>query len=78
MAVNLRNLSVLAYANGFTHWHYKTGQDTLREIMAPGYFNPGEDMFAVGDVIIAVGRDGGRNVLVTDITTGMVRTGPLS
>jgi hypothetical protein len=26
MAFAIRNLSVLAYANGFTLWHYKSGK----------------------------------------------------
>ena len=29
MAFAIRNLSVLAYANGFTLWHYKAGKDRL-------------------------------------------------
>ena len=29
MAFAIRNLSVLAYANGFTLWHYKAGNDRL-------------------------------------------------
>ncbi len=29
MAFTIRDLSVLAYANGFTLWHYKTGNDFL-------------------------------------------------
>ena len=29
MAFAIRNLSVLAYANGFTLWHYKAGRDPL-------------------------------------------------
>ena len=29
MSFTLRNLSVLAYANGFTLWHYKAGNDNL-------------------------------------------------
>ena len=30
MAFAIRNLSVLAYANGFTLWHYKSGSDRLQ------------------------------------------------
>ena len=32
MAFAIRNLSVLAYANGFTLWHYKAGKDRLNQI----------------------------------------------
>ncbi|MEJ0047609.1 MAG: hypothetical protein WDN04_16885 [Rhodospirillales bacterium] len=38
MAFAIRNLSVLAYANGFTLWHYKAGTDDQRSIGSPGYF----------------------------------------
>ena len=29
MVFAIRNLSVLAYANGFTLWHYKAGKERL-------------------------------------------------
>jgi len=32
MAFAIRNLSVLAYANGFTLWHYKAGRDRLDRV----------------------------------------------
>ena len=35
MAFTIRNLSVLAYANGFTLWHYKAGSDRLIESGKP-------------------------------------------
>ena len=52
MAFNNRNLSVLAYANGFTLWHYIT-EDTRTAVMAGGYFDPVREMLRVGDTIIA-------------------------
>ena len=33
MAFAIRNLSVLAYANGFTLWHYKAGKDRLEQVL---------------------------------------------
>jgi hypothetical protein len=36
MAFSLRNLSVLAYANGFTLWHYKAGNDNFVQTMGAG------------------------------------------
>ena len=39
MAFNAKNLSVLAYANGFTLWHYAS-DDTAAAIDSAGYFNP--------------------------------------
>lgn len=52
MAYDASNLSVLAYANGFTMWHYTTSDDapTCETI---GYFNKARDMLRVGDMIIA-------------------------
>lgn len=34
MAFSVRNLSVLAYANGFTLWHYKAGSTALETTSA--------------------------------------------
>jgi hypothetical protein len=45
-------LSVLAYANGFTLWHYTTA-DTADTTDTTGYFNGGADMLRVGDMILA-------------------------
>lgn len=52
MAYNPRNLSVLAYANGFTLWHYTT-LDTAATADTTGYFNGASDMLRVGDMILA-------------------------
>ena len=51
MAYNPKNLSVLAYANGFTLWHYGT-TDTAAVVDTAGYFNSAADMLRVGDMII--------------------------
>jgi hypothetical protein len=45
-----KDLSVLAYANNFTLWHYKT-VDTA--VTGTGYFNIASPMIRVGDLIIA-------------------------
>ncbi len=50
MSLILRDLSVLAYANNFTLWHYTT---TDAAVTGGGYFNSGADMMRVGDLIIA-------------------------
>jgi len=52
MAYQSKNLSVLAYANGFTLWHYTT-TDLATEVDTNGYFNTASDMVRVGDIIIA-------------------------
>lgn len=52
MAYNPKNLSVLAYANGFTLWHYTT-TDYAATIDTAGYFDTAADMVRVGDMILA-------------------------
>ena len=47
-----RNLSVLAYANGFTLWHYITS-DVAADVDTADYFADARDMLRVGDFIIA-------------------------
>ncbi len=37
MAFTLRNLSVLAYANGFTLWHYTAGAETISQAGNQGF-----------------------------------------
>jgi len=74
----IRNLSVLAYANGFTLWHYKSEKDRLAEITKLGYFNEAEDMLTKGDIIIVTGSDGGTMRLITNTQTNSVSTSPLS
>ncbi|WP_142849972.1 hypothetical protein [Telmatospirillum sp. J64-1] len=52
MAYKSRDLSVLAYANGFTLWHYTT-TDSADAVDASGYFNEAADMLRAGDLIMA-------------------------
>jgi hypothetical protein len=52
MAYDPKSLSVLAYANGFTLWHYAT-PDTAAVTDTSGYFNTAADMLRVGDMILA-------------------------
>ena len=82
MAYDPKNLSVLAYANGFTLWHYTT-LDASSTVGASGYFNLAADMVRVGDLLITVMNSSGTttanvsvvrtlsggNVALTNITT---------
>ncbi len=52
MAYLSKNLSVLAYANGFTLWHYTT-PDAAAAVDTAGYFNSASEMLRVGDMILA-------------------------
>jgi len=56
MSFTASDLSVLAYANNFTLWHYTTTDD---DVTGSGYFNKAADMLRVNDLIIAnVDTDG--------------------
>lgn len=50
MAFIVSDLSVLAYANNFTLWHFVTADDDVATL---GYFNRAADMLRVNDLIIA-------------------------
>ncbi|MAE52429.1 MAG: hypothetical protein CMH27_11530 [Micavibrio sp.] len=50
MSFKVSDLSVLAYANNFTLWHYVTQDDA---ITTAGYFDKAADMLRVNDLIIA-------------------------
>lgn len=51
MAYEPKSLSVLAYANGFTLWHYRT-EDSRAAVSTPGYFDAARDMLRHGDVVM--------------------------
>lgn len=58
MAFSSKNLSVLAYANGFTLWHYTT-VDLATDVDTSGYFDDATDIVRVGDMILTnVDTDG--------------------
>ena len=71
-----RNLSVLAYANGFTLWHYKTPGDVLPAVQSPGYFDDAIDMLASGDMLLVSAPDGGK-VMCVAAAEGRMVTAPL-
>ena len=48
---NTADLSAIAYANGFTLWHYRTS-DGAADVDNVGYFNPASKMLRAGDFIL--------------------------
>ncbi len=66
-----RNLSVLAYAQGFTLWHYRA-EEGVDDACAPDYFNEAGDLLAAGDMMLVSARDGGR-VLFAHPLQGHIR-----
>lgn len=75
MSYNAQDLSVLAYANGFTLWHYRTS-DAANVVDNQGYFDEASDVFRAGDMILAnVGAGGSSSagvLLVSSAAAGMV------
>lgn len=74
MAFAVRHLSVLAYANGFTLWHYKAGKDPLDSVVTNNYFADAADMLTTGDLVMVSAPEGARIVSVSlaDIQTVML------
>lgn len=50
MSFQSKDLSVLAYANKFTLWHYTTSDSSM---VTAGYFNGAASMLRLNDLIIA-------------------------
>lgn len=77
MAFQSKDLSVLAYANGFTLWHYAS-LDTVALIGTPGYFDKAADILNTADLLI-VNSDTGATpstslARVASIENGIVTT----
>lgn len=47
-----KDLSVLAYANNFTIWHYRGDKAEYSTIMSAGFFDKAADMLRTGDMMI--------------------------
>jgi hypothetical protein len=77
MAFAIRDLSVLAYANGFTLWHYRAVGDQLAQVQVPDFFADAADMLAHGDMMMVTAADGGRILSVIAGTGGEIATTPL-
>lgn len=58
MAFQNKKMSVIAYADGWTLWHYKTNQDTLQDIVDNReYFSNLYTLMNVGDVVYMETKD---------------------
>lgn len=67
MAFSAPDLSVLAYANNFTLWHYVTKDDA---VTGAGYFNNAVQMLRQNDLIIANVDTDGTPASVFYVVTG--------
>lgn len=63
MTCKIRNMSVLSYAQGFTHWHYKAPAMALAALRsARAYFDTAADMLATGDICLVSASDGAAQI----------------
>jgi hypothetical protein len=72
----IRDLSVLAYAQGFTLWHYKARPGVLRQAGVRGFFDDAADMLTTGDIVMVSSPEGAR-IMVVAGTEGGVLTAEL-
>ncbi len=63
MAFSQCNLSVLAYANGFTLWHYSAGAESSAA-SGDEFFDGARDLVSAGDIVMVSGESGGSIVFV--------------
>lgn len=78
MPRELDHMSVLAYANGFTLWHYRT-PDSQAEVIRPGYFGP-HAMPRAGDIILAntgIGSQPGTCIIIMSMIADVLTAVPL-
>ena len=76
MAFQNKNLSVIAYANGFTLWHYKANE-ALATITASGYFSSVNSLMNTGDIILINGSKG-TTLNSLAVSSGVVTVAALS
>jgi hypothetical protein len=77
MAFAIRDLSVLAYANGFTLWHYRAGDEAPSDIATENYFADAADMMTGGDIVMISGSQGCRVLCIAQTDAGSVRVAPM-
>ena len=76
MAYQATHMTVLAYGQGFTLWHYRGGADGIKALSAPAFFEEAAAMVAPGDMLMASARDGGQ-ILYAHHLRGRLRTSRL-
>lgn len=58
MAFQNKNLAVIAYANGFTYWHYNAREEVIEDIDGKNFFGPIWTLAALGDVFLITDKNG--------------------
>ena len=52
-----RNMSVIAFTNGWTLWQYIDKTISIDEMEKVGFFDKVQDLMAIGDVIYLIAND---------------------
>lgn len=76
MAFQNKRISVLAYANGFTLWHYNA-DEPLSDVEKADYFAPIYTLCAEGDIIIISATDSTAIRTIESVNANRVRIKPL-
>ena len=75
MAYKNKDMSVIAYANGWTMWHYKNYDDTIENIINDTkYFGKIYTLINQGDVIIVNAKDKTKQLVVLSVEENTVVT----
>ena len=72
MAFSLNDLSVLAYAQGFTLWCYRASAQSIAAVGERGFFDAASDLLAVGDMLMVSSSAGGRMLCVASCRDGVL------
>lgn len=56
--MRVRDLSVLAYAQGVTQWSYRAPTMSVAAVSEPGYLASCVEMFEQGDPVVVICMDG--------------------
>lgn len=78
MSFKNRNLSVIAYANGFTLWHYRENYDAIEELEHEGYFSSIWTLCAVGDIFIINCKGGAYLRQIAELSQNKVKLIPMN
>ena len=70
MAFSSCSLSVLAYANGFTLWHYNAGGEYSTAASGAEFFDAARDLVSAGDIVMVTGEGGGSIVFIKSPVAG--------
>ena len=72
------DMSVLAYANGFTLWHYNGKNTPTDVLLKDGFFNPAYSLCGVGDIIIITTDKESMMRRISSLDGRVVKLGKLS